>query len=137
MWELNFHLFLISHCPPPHIESEQVIILMKDVTLKLLLAYFTFGHLYYWVLLLLLLDDPLLVETFSVHTQTSNNAVLTGQEVSMTFSVHTQTSNNAVLTGQEVSMGIEHILAEPLVLSCVKKITIFIVVDFESVAIPY
>lgn len=113
MWELNFHLFLISHCPPPHRESEQVIILMKDVTLKLL-AYFTFGHLYNW--LLLLLDDPLLMETFSVHTQTSNNAVL---------------------TEQEVSMGIKHILAEPLVLSCVKNITRFIVVDFESVAIPY
>lgn len=56
MWELNFHLFLISHCPPSHGESQQVIILMKDVTLKLL-AYFTFGHLYYWLLLLLLLDD--------------------------------------------------------------------------------
>lgn len=114
MWELNFHLFLISHCPPPHGESQQVIILMKDVTLKLL-AYFTLGHLYYWLLLLLLLDDLPLVQTFSVHTQTSNNAVL---------------------PEQEVSMGIEHILAEPLVLSCVKKITRFIV-DLESAAIPY
>ena len=50
--------------------------------------------------------------------------------------MHTQTSNNAVFTEQEVSMGIEHILAEPLVLSGVKKITRlnFIVVEFESVA---
>ena len=67
--ELNFHILIISHHLPPLRESQRLIIsVMEDVTLQLLLAYFTLAHCYYRLLLLPPLDVPLLAEAFCVHT---------------------------------------------------------------------
>ena len=67
--ELNFHILIINHHLPPLRESQCLIIsVMEDVTLQLLLAYFTLAHCYYRLMLLPPLDVPLLAEAFCVHT---------------------------------------------------------------------